>query len=702
MEEKCLDSELWHACAGSMVQIPSANSKVYYFPQGHAEHICTDVDFSALLGIPAMILCRVDVVKFLADPETDEIYAKIKLIPIVNDECDFEDDAIFESSVVETTEKPILFAKTLTQSDANNGGGFSVPRYCAETIFPKLDFTADPPVQTVTAKDVHGEKWNFRHIYRGTPRRHLLTSGWSTFVNKKKLVAGDSVVFLREENGELCVGIRRVKRGGIGGVENQSGWNSTGSNYGESYAFLEEDENNMMRSCGNGNMNSSAGRFKDKGKVSPESVIKASYLAACGQPFEILYYPRASTPEFCVRASSVNAAMNIQWCAGMRFKMAFETEDPSRISWFMGSISSVQVADPIRWPHSPWRLLQVTWDETDLLQNVKHVNPWLVELISIMPVVNLSNFSPPRKRLSLPQGCSLDCQFPLPSFSGNPLRSSSPFCCLSGNISAGIQGTRHAQFGVPLLDFHLSKKLQLEVLPPVPQPLDANSEIPNGISKVQKESNGSMQLEGLSSVSQPVYSDSESSNGTSKIQKESDEDISCLLTMGISNQTLEKTENVKKPRFFLFGQPIFTEQDVSSVQSTNAPPQVQTKRGSSGEAQLKTERISLGCEDFSESLSSASFLWNQGYHTAELGASTRHCKIFLDSEDVGRTLDLSILGSYAELYKKLADTTGASKQIGDEPLSDFIKTAKRLTVLKNPGNGTQLLPLYDHIKAKWL
>ncbi|KAL0309714.1 UNVERIFIED_CONTAM: Auxin response factor 8 [Sesamum radiatum] len=55
--------------------------------------------------------------------------------------------------------------------------------------------------------------------------------------------------------------------------------------------------------------------------------------------------------------------------------MAFETEDSSRISWFMGTISSAQVADPIRWPDSPWRLLQVTWDEPDLLQNVKRVSP---------------------------------------------------------------------------------------------------------------------------------------------------------------------------------------------------------------------------------------------------------------------------------------------------------------------------------------
>ncbi|KAI3690723.1 hypothetical protein L2E82_48930 [Cichorium intybus] len=57
-------------------------------------------------------------------------------------------------------EDPTSFAKTLTQSDANNDGGFSVPRYCAETTFPKLDYTADPPVQTILAKDVMGKFGN--------------------------------------------------------------------------------------------------------------------------------------------------------------------------------------------------------------------------------------------------------------------------------------------------------------------------------------------------------------------------------------------------------------------------------------------------------------------------------------------------------------------------------------------------------------
>lgn len=359
--EKCLDSQLWHACAGGMVQMPPVNSRVFYFPQGHAEHACGPVDFRSCRRIPPYILCRVSAIKFMADPETDEVYAKIKLVPVSNNEPDFDNDDGIHSN--ETQDKPASFAKTLTQSDANNGGGFSVPRYCAETIFPRLDYSADPPVQTILAKDVHGETWKFRHIYRGTPRRHLLTTGWSTFVNHKKLVAGDSIVFLRAENGDLCVGIRRAKRGIGGGPEVTSGWNGNCvTPYGGFSAFLREDDNKLMRN-GIGNVNgpssNNGNNLMAKGKVRPESVIEAATLAANRQPFEVVYYPRASTPEFCVKASMVKAALQIRWCSGMRFKMAFETEDSSRISWFMGTISSVQVSDPLYWPDSPWRLLQV-------------------------------------------------------------------------------------------------------------------------------------------------------------------------------------------------------------------------------------------------------------------------------------------------------------------------------------------------------
>ncbi|URE30438.1 hypothetical protein MUK42_18237 [Musa troglodytarum] len=675
---ECVDSQLWHACAGGMVQMPDVNSKVYYFPQGHAEHAQSAVDFGTSPRIPPLILCRVSAVKFRADKETDEVFAKMQMVPISNSKSDCSDGDGLGLSIngFAAQEKPASFAKTLTQSDANNGGGFSVPRYCAETIFPRLDYAADPPVQTVIAKDVHGEVWKFRHIYRGTPRRHLLTTGWSVFVNQKKLVAGDSIVFLRAENGDLCIGIRRAKRGRFGDGPETPGWNSPSesaiSGYGSFSALLREEESKLMRGSG-GNFASSGG-MRGRGRVRADAVIGAASLAASGQPFEVVYYPRAGTPEFCVKAAAVRAAMRIQWCPGMRFKMAFETEDSSRISWFMGTISSVQVSDPVRWPMSPWRLLQVTWDEPDFLQKVKCVNPWLVELVSHMPAINLAHFSPPSKKPRIPQHPDLpfEGQCPTPVVARTPLwPGDSPFCCYSDGAPAGIQGARHANFGLPNL--HLNK-LQMGLFHAGLHRLDQatpNSRISTGV------------VDG-----NPTF----------------DDDLSCLLTIGHPSQNLKKSCNGKPPQLVLFGQPILTEQQVSLSKSENVVSLGATGKSSTGGEIEKTTDASGGSgHAIDRKGSPEAFPSYRDHRASELGLESGHCKVFMESDDVGRTLDLSVFGSYEELYGRLADmfgieksemmnrvfykdAAGAVKHTGDEPFSDFMKTARRLMILTNSGS----------------
>lgn len=34
-----MNSELWHACAGPLVSLPTVGSRVVYFPQGHSEQV---------------------------------------------------------------------------------------------------------------------------------------------------------------------------------------------------------------------------------------------------------------------------------------------------------------------------------------------------------------------------------------------------------------------------------------------------------------------------------------------------------------------------------------------------------------------------------------------------------------------------------------------------------------------------------------
>ncbi|KAM0863709.1 hypothetical protein ACQ4PT_044415 [Festuca glaucescens] len=657
--ERSVDRQLWLACAGGMCTVPPLGSSVYYFPQGHAEHAlghAAGADLSAA-RVPPLVPCRVAAVRYMADADTDEVFARIRLAPLraAGSGADIQDDGADDGQ----EEKQASFAKTLTQSDANNGGGFSVPRYCAETIFPRLDYAADPPVQTVVARDVHGAAWKFRHIYRGTPRRHLLTTGWSAFVNQKKLVAGDSVVFLRGDGGELHVGIRRAKRVFWGAEE---GWDRHGG---------------PVR----GNA-SPCGAARGRAKVCAEDVLEAARLAGIGQPFEVAYYPRASTPEFCVRAAAVRAAMRVQWCPGLRFKMAFETEDSSRISWFMGTVAGVQVADPVRWPQSPWRLLQVTWDEPDLLQNVKRVSPWLVELVSAMPAIHhlASSFSPPRKKPRVPAYPEFPFEGQLlhPAFPPNPAThghhhpyhhhtqshrpSFFPF------PDGSIQGARHTQFGPSSLSDLRPTHLQPSLVYPGLRCHDRVSATP-GISTDLTIGSSPGQLNAVPSTL-------------------------CV-----------KPHGVRRPGLVLFGQTILTEQQMSSAGVTSPTATLNSSLDWSDEkaAGNASEGSASGVIQYSspsEDTSPGKLRWfrDHSHSSSELGLAAGQCKVFVESETVGRNLDLSAMSSFEELYGRLSQmfciqgaelrsrvlyrgAAGEVKHAGDESFSEFVKSARRITIL---------------------
>ncbi|CAI8614585.1 unnamed protein product [Vicia faba] len=421
---KDVEPQLWHAIAGGMVGIPELNSKIFYFPQGHAEHAYEPVNFPADFKIPSQIPCRVVAIHYRADPDTDEVYAKLRLVPLHISEVSLvDDDVVGNDNMSETKNKYQSYTKTLTRSDANNGGGFSCPRYCAEKLFPPLDYSDMLPSQDIYPRDVHGETWRFRHAYRGAPKRHLFTTGWSGFVTDKLLVSGDSLVFVRDEYNDLHVGIRRSKK------RNDCGFKFS------SKRKLGSETGICLGPSPLGEL-----RISDKvmgiGKVKAEDVIEAVKLGVNMQPFDVVYYPRVGTPEFFVKTSLIRTALQIRWCCGMRFKMAIETEDSLKINWFMGTIASVQTVDPA-WPDSLWRLLQVTWDEPDLLTNTKMLNLWQVEIVSDMPWLPFHPFLPLSKELRLPQhpAFPMDGQFSMPTFPNVPVTS-----------TAGMHGARDEYF----------------------------------------------------------------------------------------------------------------------------------------------------------------------------------------------------------------------------------------------------------------
>ncbi|XP_028086767.1 auxin response factor 3-like isoform X3 [Camellia sinensis] len=334
--------ELWHACAGPLVSLPKKGTVVVYFPQGHLEHAS---DFPATIyHLPPHVFCRVLHVNLHAEAATDEVYAQVSLIPDAQQieqkwrqgkiEAASEEEDI-EGAVKSIT--PHMFCKTLTASDTSTHGGFSVPRRAAEDCFPPLDYKQQRPSQELVAKDLHGIEWKFRHIYRGQPRRHLLTTGWSAFINKKKLVSGDAVLFLRGGDGELRLGIRRAAQ-----VKTDS-----------TFPALSSQKLNV-------------------GTIS--AVVNAISMR---NVFNVRYNPRASLSEFIIPFRKFSKSLSHSSSVGMRFKMRFETEDATERR-YTGLVTGVNDVDPVRWPGSKWRCLLVRWDD---LESPRHnrVSPWEIE-----------------------------------------------------------------------------------------------------------------------------------------------------------------------------------------------------------------------------------------------------------------------------------------------------------------------------------
>ncbi|KAF6169647.1 hypothetical protein GIB67_004039 [Kingdonia uniflora] len=169
-DEEALYNELWHACAGPLVTVPRQNERVFYFPQGHIEQVEASTNQVAekqmpVYQLPSKILCRVIDVQLKAEADTDEVFAQVTLLP----ESNQDENSVEKEPPLPPAQRPHVhsFCKTLTNSDTSTHGGFSVLRRHADECLPPLDMCRQPPTQELTAKDLHGTEWRFRHIFRG-------------------------------------------------------------------------------------------------------------------------------------------------------------------------------------------------------------------------------------------------------------------------------------------------------------------------------------------------------------------------------------------------------------------------------------------------------------------------------------------------------------------------------------------------------
>ncbi|PON57192.1 Auxin response factor [Parasponia andersonii] len=270
-----------------------------------------------IYNLPSKILCKVVYIELKAEAQTDEVFAQITLLPLTEDELSSEDEDILP---MPQRTRVFSFSKTLTPSDTSTHGGFSVPKRHADECFPKLDMLQQPPVQELVAKDLHGFEWHFRHIYRGQPKRHLLTSG---------------------ENGELRVGVH--------------------------HAMKRRTPNNVSTSVISGH------------SMQHGILASALHSISTGTLFTVYYRPWTSPAEFIIPCDEFMKSTENDYLPGTKFGFVFEGEEyiEKRLS---GIIVGVEDHDGMRWPSSEWRCLKVQWDaqlNTTMLPG--RLSPWNIK-----------------------------------------------------------------------------------------------------------------------------------------------------------------------------------------------------------------------------------------------------------------------------------------------------------------------------------
>jgi len=302
--------QIWQTCTGAAVQIPKLHSRVYYFPQGHLEYASSSSSNAHIHSLDLQCfrpftLCIISAVDLLADPHTDEVFAKLILTPITNDACVQDPDEVPNCNDDDVLDEVVSYTKILAPTNVIIRT-FYIPRFCAEKIFPPLGMEIS---QNLLVTDVHGEVWKFHHVCRGFPKRNVFyISEWDSFLKRKKLVAGDAVVFMKNSTGKLFVGIRR-------------------------------------------NTQFVAAEAEQKKDELEKAVMEAVKLAEENKPFEVVYYPRGDDwCDFVVDSNVVDESMKIQWNPRMRVKM--KTDKSLRIP-YQGTISTVSPTSNL------WRMLQV-------------------------------------------------------------------------------------------------------------------------------------------------------------------------------------------------------------------------------------------------------------------------------------------------------------------------------------------------------
>ncbi|CAN6867902.1 unnamed protein product [Brassica oleracea] len=270
------------------------------------------------------------------ETNTNEIYAEVSLV------SDISDVEIPIPKNENNIQNINYFTKVSSASDTHTNGGFVLYKRHAIDCLPLLDMSQLTTSQEIIAKDIYGHEWSFKHTLSGDhsmyTKKHLFTSGWNEFAKRKKLVAVDSFVFLRGENGESRVGISKAAH----------------------------HQRNIPTSL--------------ISKQSMHHSVVATALNAIKNKcmFVVLYKPRSS--QFLVNFEKFVDRVNNKFSIGSKFSMKFEGKDLNEIR-YNGTIVGVRDFST-HWKDSEWRSIKVQWDEGATIPRLDKVFPWEIELLT--------------------------------------------------------------------------------------------------------------------------------------------------------------------------------------------------------------------------------------------------------------------------------------------------------------------------------
>lgn len=363
-----VDPRIWSACGGQLTRGPAMFEGCVFIPQGLIGQCSSSEELRLFCSRLPSVGCSVVSIQYLADTITD---AKM----IIKYETSLYTRAPAASRPTTNTPAASRPATNTTAAPAASRPA-TMPALNTRALpgFSKVIDTKDLISQecTITAanlgvggvlpkeqvslqiKDIHGRVWLFEHRYNNILESHSLANGWKPFLESKKLSPGDSLIFLKTEDG-LTVGIRRAPRS-LSALFNMG---EPLSRIGSGALSVEELSEILGKPFCN--------------KASFDRTLKFDY------------FPSVDSSWFVVPWDGMREKLLFNWRVGMKVRKMAMVKDQLREVCLQGTVTKVRVP----WNRAFWKTLDVNWDytygERQAATNMWEIEPVLEETAEPVP-----------------------------------------------------------------------------------------------------------------------------------------------------------------------------------------------------------------------------------------------------------------------------------------------------------------------------